>query len=154
MSCTDTTGAGVRVSNGEVISRVMKPGSVSMFFTLLANLGFDAKTKQVSCPIKQGGSYYGYGGAMGPSQFIPSTWALYSPKIASALGVTTPNPWNPEHAIMATALYVADLGAASSETRAACSYYGSGGSTCAYGRSVANYAVKLQKNIDFLTANQ
>ena len=67
---------------------------------------------------------------MGPSQFIPTTWAGYEDRIAKAVGVSMANPWDPEHAIMATAIYMQDLGAAgggyTAERTAALKYYAGG----------------------------
>ena len=67
---------------------------------------------------------------MGPSQFIPSTWSLYEKKISSAVGVATPDPWDPKHAFMASAIFLKDLGAAggtySDEREAALRYYAGG----------------------------
>jgi hypothetical protein len=55
---------------------------------------------------------------------------------------------------MASALYLTDLGATgnstSSQLRAACKYYGSGGSTCTYGRNVIALKNKIQGDIDYL----
>ena len=97
---------------------------------------------------------------MGPSQFIPSTWQLYESKLRTALSVSTPNPWDAHHAIMATALYLKDLGAAggtyTAERNAACRYYS--GRSCdnrtpvntPYGESVIKKAETFQDNIDFL----
>ena len=97
---------------------------------------------------------------MGPSQFIPSTWVLYESRLASALGVSTPNPWDAKHAITATGLYMKDIGAAggtySAERNAACRYYS--GRACdtrkptnyTYGDSVIKKAEAFQENIDFL----
>ena len=49
---------------------------------------------------------------MGPAQFIASTWVLFQDRITAALGLsTTPNPWNPQDAFMASSLYLSDLGA-------------------------------------------
>jgi hypothetical protein len=51
-------------------------------------------------------------------------------------------------------MYLGDLGAGggtySGEIRAACKYYGSGGTTCAYGRSVMNLKTSIQSDIDYL----
>jgi len=55
---------------------------------------------------------FGYGGAMGPGQFIPSTWNLYAPRLQALLG-RPGNPWNISDAFLATALYVSDYGATS-----------------------------------------
>jgi len=60
----------------------------------------------LSCPWNNG-----WGGAMGPSQFIPTTWESYGAALANLLGKTTANPWEPKDAIMATAYYMKQLGA-------------------------------------------
>jgi hypothetical protein len=125
----------------------------TIYKRIVKNLGLDVDSMPLSCPW-QGG----WGGAMGPSQFIPVTWDSYASRIASAVGVNTANPWNPEHAIMATALYVKDLGAAAggytAERTAALKYYaGSNWSlpqNAFYGNSVVNHAAGIQKQIDFL----
>ena len=156
-----TTGAGKRISNGEEIATVMKPSrDVAPFMSITSALGRDPYKTNVSCPIKSGGSYSGYGGAMGPSQFIPSTWRLYASKIASIAGAGTADPWNPEHAIIATSLLMRDNGASvqtyTAERNAACKYYSGrscSGSNEFYGNSVMNLATKLQADIDFLDGN-
>ncbi len=78
------------------------------FLALLGRLGLDPNSEfvKVSCPIAQHGSY---GGAMGPAQFIPSTWKLYESKIAAVTGNNPPNPWNNADAFAATAVYMKDL---------------------------------------------
>ncbi len=146
------TGNGVRVSSGAFVKGVMKPSrDVAPFLDITGALGRDWKTTRVSCPLS-----VGYGGAMGPAQFIPSTWVLFTTRLKAALG-TAPDPWNPEHAFMASAMYLADLGAAgggdASEKRAACKYYGSGGASCAYGNQVMAKVASIQRDIDVLDAN-
>ena len=78
-----------------------------IFLKLLAQLGIDPNSQAayVSCPNSDGV----YGGAMGPAQFIPSTWALYSSKISAVTGDNPANPWNNSDAFVATALYISDL---------------------------------------------
>jgi membrane-bound lytic murein transglycosylase B len=155
------TGAGKRISTGEQIATVMKPTrDVSPFMSITSALGRDPYATSVSCPIKSGGSYSGYGGAMGPSQFIPSTWVLYKSKIASIAGASQADPWNPEHAIIATSLLMRDNGANgqtyTTERNAACKYYSGracSGSNEFYGNSVMKLADKLQTDIDFLSGN-
>lgn len=145
-----TTGSGVGKNTGTVFLGIMKPGrDVAPFLDLASRLGFDPKTKPVSCP--QGA---GYGGAMGPSQFIPSTWASYEKRIARSAGVATPDPWIPRDAFFASSLYLADLGADaggySAEHTAAAKYYaGSGWRTRGqgYAGSVMKHAQNIQENM-------
>lgn len=146
------TGEGVNINSGKVWSNLMKATrDVKPFLEIAEKLGFNAFKTVVSCPIAGVG---GYGGAMGPAQFIPSTWKIFEERLRSELG-RLPNPWNPEDAFLASSMYLGDLGARagtySSELRAACKYYGSGGSTCSYGRSVMNLKVGIQADIDYLT---
>lgn len=146
-----TTGAGVNVSSGKVWPNLMKAGrDVAPFLDITSHLGFDAFKTVVSCPIPSAG---GYGGAMGPAQFIPSTWALFEDRLQAALGHYG-NPWDSQDAFTASAMYLSDLGASgdsyTSEIRAACKYYGTGGSTCAYGRSVMALRNSIQSDIDYL----
>lgn len=126
------------------------------FLRITKKLGLNPDTTPVSCPLASGG----WGGAMGPSQFIPTTWEMFETRIAKAAGVNVANPWNPEHAVTATSIYVSDLGANAqtytSERNAACKYYSGrscSGSNEFYGNSVMNIAAKLQKDIDFLKDN-
>ena len=81
---------------------------ISIFLDLLSRLDLDPNSEfvKVSCPIAQHGSY---GGAMGPAQFIPSTWKIYEEKIATVTGNNPPSPWNNADAFVATAVYIKDL---------------------------------------------
>ena len=149
------TGNGKGKNTGTFFERVMNVnwGDPKHFERITKALGRDWKTTPVSCPI--GGQYYyqgrGFGGAMGPAQFIPSTWALYETRIASAVGIKVADPWRAMDAFMASGLYLADLGAGngtySSEIAAACNYYGSGGSSCAYGTQVMARVNNIQVNM-------
>lgn len=125
----------------------------SLFLKIVNELGLDPDTTPLSCP--SGG---GWGGAMGPSQFIPSTWISIRSRVATAVGKAHANPWNPEDAIMATAIYLADRGAAAggytAERNAACRYYS--GAACKdgrkppnvfYGNSVTAIAKKIQETM-------
>ena len=146
---TDTdSGSGVNITTGMFWSNVMKaPRDTLPFLAITNQFGFDPKRTVVSCPIPSAG---GYGGAMGPAQFIASTWLLFQDRLRSALGHDG-NPWSAQDAFMASAMYLTDLGARagsySSQIRAACKYYGSGGSTCSYGRSVMGKATNIQTNM-------
>lgn len=150
------TGDGVGKNTGRVFAGVMKaPRDTVPFERITAALGKLWAATPVSCPITGG-----YGGAMGPTQFIPSTWVLYESRLAAALGTGgTPDPWDAKTAIMATALLMKDNGAAggtyTAEWNSACKYYS--GSSCsknksvaAYGDSVIKKAEGFQENIDFL----
>jgi membrane-bound lytic murein transglycosylase B len=151
------TGAGKGKNTGTPFAKVMRADAtrndVAVFLELMQKLGRDPYSTPVSCPI--GG--VGYGGAMGPSQFIPTTWKGLENKIAAAVGASVADPWNPKHAVMATAIFLKDLGAArrtpSAETEAAGRYY-AGGSWrtlgAPYSRSVLKFAEEYQNNIDFL----
>jgi hypothetical protein len=146
------TGAGVNINSGKVWSNLMKASrDVPPFLEIAGKLGFDPYKTVVSCPIAGVG---GYGGAMGPAQFIASTWKIFEDRLKSALGREA-SPWNPEDAFLASAMYLGDLGASSGtysgEIKSACKYYGSGGSTCSYGRSVMNLKTSIQADIDYLT---
>ena len=103
----------VKTGNGETVqgtfvSRVMKPSrDVQPFLQLTQELGRDPFNTPVSCPLPSIG---GYGGAMGPAQFIPSTWMLYRDRIAQLKG-SPADPWNIRDAFLASAVYLADVGA-------------------------------------------
>lgn len=146
-----TTGAGVGANTGKSFSNVMKPTrDVQPFINITSRLGLDWKKTLISCPIA---GVAGYGGAMGPAQFIASTWKIFEERLKTVLGHEA-NPWAAQDAFMASAMYLTDLGASGTSTasqlRAACKYYGSGGSTCSYGRSVQNLKKSIQSDIDYL----
>ncbi len=146
------TGAGVGKVNGKVFPNVMKPTrDVAPFLEITNALSFNAFQTAVSCPIA---GVAGWGGAMGPAQFIPSTWKLFEDRLQEILGHFA-NPWSPRDSFMASGIYLSDLGAvgtsASAQNKAACRYYGSGGSSCSYSRSVQKLKSKIQANIDLLS---
>ena len=126
----------------------------TIFLDIVAKLGRDPLDTPLSCPLNAST----WGGAMGPSQFIPATWRSYESKIASALGISAPDPWNPRHAFTATALYVKDLGASAggftAERTAALKYYAGGNwslpGNAFYGDQVMGHASTFQEQIDFL----
>jgi len=152
-----TTGNGKGANTGSYQQRVMSPvRDIPIFLDITAKLGINYSSTRVSCWIpmyRTDKSPYGWGGAMGPAQFIPSTWQLFETRLKSALGYTA-SPWNPKDAFMASAMYLTDLGAIgnspSLEHKAACRYYGTGGTTCSYSNSVMRLKVGIQANIDLL----
>jgi len=128
----------------------------SAFLRITKKLGINPDGQPLSCPMASGG----WGGAMGPSQFIPATWESYENRVSAAMSVFIANPWNPAHAVTATALYVRDLGANAqtytSEREAACKYYSGRGCSAPnvvnafYGNAVMTHAANFQKDIDVL----
>ena len=128
----------------------------SAFLRITKKLGISPDGQPLSCPFASGG----WGGAMGPSQFIPATWESYENRVAAAVGASVANPWNPAHAITATALYVRDLGANAqtytAEREAACKYYSGRGCSdpkvvnAFYGNQVMAHAAGFQTDIDVL----
>jgi peptidoglycan hydrolase CwlO-like protein len=151
------TGAGVGKNTGTPFSNVMKPmgmagrkGDVADFLRITSKFGLTWNTTPVSCPIA---GVAGYGGAMGPAQFIPTTWALFEGRLKTLLGRDA-NPWVARDAFAASAMYLTDLGgvgsSVSAQNIAACKYYGSGGGTCSYGNSVQRLKATIQANINLL----
>lgn len=124
------------------------------FVELTASLGFDPDLMPVSKK-----AWYGYcGGAMGPAQFMPTTWQLYENRIGQITGHNPPNPWDPFDAFAAAALLLKDNGAVSgdytSERNAALKYLaGSKWKKSAYsfyGDDVMALAAKYQEQINIL----
>jgi membrane-bound lytic murein transglycosylase B len=147
------TGSGVKKSSGAFVANVMKPTrDVKPFLQVTSDFGRDPMNTPVSCPLN-----VGYGGAMGPAQFIPSTWILFKDRIGAIRGKVSADPWDPQDAFLASGLYLADLGAssqtASTERNAACRYYSGkscSGSNSFYGNQVMARVKTMQDNIDLL----
>ena len=157
---------------------VMHPDRDQPVFMAIADvLGFNPRSQQVSCPWIRSGERLGWGGAMGPSQFIPSTWAIYggivntgdgkgwkyekgSDAIRSLTGKSSPsNPFNNQDAFMATALLMRDNGAAQgtykAEWTAAIRYFAGWGGPSnpvnfPYGDGVMSRKERLQGEIRIL----
>jgi hypothetical protein len=145
-----------------------------VFLALSGVLGFDPFTRKVSCPIYQSGERVGWGGAMGPSQFIPSTWAMYGGLVSTGNGWVyseandairkingsgaPANPFNNQDAFIATALLMRDNGADgtnSGDRLAALRYYsGWGGASnpanAFYGDQVMTRKTRLASEIQIL----
>lgn len=145
------TGEGIVAKSGQKIERVMKPGrDVPHFLNITKKLGKDPYNTLVSCPMS-----FGWGGAMGPAQFIPSTWALYGDRISSITGKPA-NPWDIKDAFLGAGLLLRDAGASSqtfeSEWRAAMIYFS--GSTNSkykfYGDSVMAITQQYASDIEDL----
>lgn len=91
-----------------------------IFKQICKDLGYDYKKKKISCSLS-----YGYGGAMGVAQFMPSTWAGYKSRISSYTGHKPANPWSLTDGVMGMAIKLRDAGASkkSGEYRASAIYY-------------------------------
>ncbi len=118
-----STGSGINARSGAVMSKVMSPRDIPSFVSILHDIGGDPTKTLVSCPQS-----IGWGGAMGPAQFIASTWVQFKDRTDTAMGISgMPDPWNPAHAIMTSAIYLSDLGAGNggytAEWNAACLYF-------------------------------
>jgi len=157
-----------------------------VFVYITQALGFNPDAMPVSKK-----PWYGWGGAMGPGQFIPSTWVCFGGFVNTNTNSCTPssgagnsfwqgpwqyvvskdrvrtllgasaisNPWDAQTAIMATAMLMADNGAAlqtpKAERLAALRYFAgwanAGKSAYAfYGDGVMEFAAEFQRNINQL----
>lgn len=152
----------------------MHPDRDQPIFAVIAQtLGFDPDSTPVSA--KPG---YGWGGAMGPSQFIPSTWAIYGgyvkdgngnwtydrnqDVIRQLVGKSEPsNPYDNRDAFIATGLLMRDNGANAgtydAERLAALRYFaGWGGASnpsyAFYGDGVMQHTQRIQQEINILDA--
>lgn len=146
-----------------------------VFLALAATVGFDPETQPVSCPLVRNGRRIGWGGAMGASQFIPSTWGIYGgfPNVPNGsikyqrrqdiirqmLRLDRPsNPFINQDAFTATALLLRDNGANGTyhgDRLAALRYYaGWGGARRPenqfYGDQVAERKARLKREIKIL----
>ncbi|MFZ2038425.1 MAG: hypothetical protein WAV11_00595 [Minisyncoccia bacterium] len=92
---------------GTVMSDTQKPS----FLSLMKELEMDPNITPVSCPIYSDGQY---GGALGPAQFMPSTWwdvinkTGYKLRIGKIVGSSTPSPFTNRDAFVGTGLYLKD----------------------------------------------
>jgi peptidoglycan hydrolase CwlO-like protein len=158
-------GDGINKNSGAAVDGLMKPTrDVDPFMSLTQTLGLDPYKQAVSCAPS-----YGYGGAMGPGQFIASTWVLYSSRIASMLGHAAPaNPWNNLDAFTAVGLLMkdngapADLGATpgcpSAGCEAALRYFAGWGNAdnpaySFYGDGVMSFAAQFKSDINTLAGS-
>ena len=125
-----------------------------VFEQIMARLGLDPDLMPVSAKPS-----YGWGGAMGPAQFIPSTWILYEDRVGQLAGQVPPNPWDPRTAFIASGLLMADNGADrgtyASERLAALRYFAGWANAekaayAFYGDGVMGLAAKYQQQIDIL----
>ncbi len=141
-----------------------------VFYSIVQSLGLAPD----SVPVSKKQSY-GCGGAMGPAQFIATTWAMYAgypapgyaydsskDRVGKLTGDTPPSPWAPKDALMASALYLTDSGAdaktPAAEFKAAMCYLAGCGNTGNkslqfYGNQVLCNELKYQQDIDTITGS-
>jgi type IV secretory pathway VirB2 component (pilin) len=121
-------------------------------------------TTHVSCSLSTG-----HGGAIGLTQFLPSTWIAMrdSPAGKAAFGNNadqghgangTPDPWNTQDALMMTAVFLKAKGGATTDPvqqkAAVCAYFGSCNSSGVdYGNQVMAQAASIQKQVAVAKAN-
>ncbi len=141
-----------------VMSNSQKPA----FLRFMEELKMNPDTTPVSCPIASDGAY---GGAMGPAQFMPTTWELYESRVAEVTGADPASPFNNFDAFTATALYLKDgltsckqiySSSFSQENCAAAKYYAGKNyksymSVGRYGYRVADRAVKFEDDIETIS---
>ena len=172
---TDIKTGGGMYSNGKLLSRIIHPTrDLPIFIEIIRDSQRVMENTPVSCWISQcatsyRGSYlysgasvredgsivcaksgyvpFGFGGAMGPAQFIPSTWRLVEDKVKESTGKSVVDPWNLLDSFTASATYLKQLGGGSTsgEYSAASRYYGGSSS---YASSVRTRAWCIQEYID------
>jgi len=172
---TNNETGGGKYSSGKLVSRIIHPTrDLPIFLDIINKSGRTMEKTPVSCWVldcvsKYGGSYfhckasvaedgsvscaksgyvaYGFGGAMGPAQFIPSTWKIYEEKVKDKTGKSIADPWNLHDAFTGAALYLKDLGGGkqTGEYSAASRYYGG---SSAYAKSVSTRTWCIQEFTD------
>lgn len=135
----------------------MKPAEQPIFEQIVRELGLDPNKMPVSCK-----PWYGWGGAMGPAQFIPSTWIAYRERVSQITKNNPPSPWNILDSFIAAALKLTDSGANlrtyDAEWKAAMIYFaGSNWSKPSlrfYGDDVMTIAQRFEADIQILEKNR
>lgn len=147
-------GDGIYIKTGNRAPRTMKPTrDVQPFLSIIKELNSALKLKTgsfdtpVSCCMVRSGKYFGWGGAMGPAQFIPSTWMIYKERIENSTGDIPANPWNVRDAFLANGFFLKDKGAGKqtyeSEIYSALKYFGCTSSWCR-----SNYGIPVMRASD------
>lgn len=137
---------------------IMKPDrDQGPFLSIMQELGRDPDGTPVSCPMHdKKGKQIGWGGAMGPAQFIPSTWVRYKNKAAALSGKSQADPWDIRDAFAAAALLLKAGGADETKNgqwKAAMRYF-SGGTNSRYrfyGDNVLALTAKYEQDIKDLS---
>jgi len=146
------SGASVNINNGQRFSNGIHPSrDIPPFLQITKELGKDPLKTPVSCPMS-----VGYGGAMGPAQFIPSTWQSIRGQVRNILG-REPNPWSIRDSFLASGVLLTNSGAGSrtrqGEWNAAMIYF-SGSTTNSsffwYADQVINRADQFERDIEVM----
>lgn len=166
-----TNGDGIGVNTGTIYPRTLRAtvrpsqtiSDVEAFIQVTTELGRDPYGTRVSCWPQiylDDGTPYGFGGAMGPAQFIPTTWLIYKDRIRAMLGEPA-DPWILRHAFVASAIKLVSAGAAKqtydAEWCSAMIYYSGRCPGDSWNQFYANQvmarAAEYQKEIDLLEGN-
>lgn len=123
------------------------------FIQICEKLGLDPD----KTPVSKRPSY-GWGGAMGPAQFLPSVWLSYEAQIAKLIGHNPPDPWDVEDAFAAAGLKMAQAGAnqqtPEAEWKAAQIYFAgrrwNSPTYYFYGDQVMEMAAVIQEQLDII----
>lgn len=123
------------------------------FMQITGELGLNPDSVFVSAE-----PYYGCGGAMGPAQFIPTTWLSYQDEIAAVTGHNPPSPWSLDDSFTAAAIKLSNDGASkqtyTAEREAAMTYLGGRKRTNViyrYGNQVMDLAASIQREVDLIS---
>ena len=136
----------------------MHPRDFNAFQIITSALGLNPDSTPVSKK-----PYYGWGGAMGPAQFLPTTWLLYADAAANLTGRRPPSPWNIGDAFTASGLMLAESGADkqtyAAESKAAKIYiagrrWNTSLTARIYANNVMAEAGRIQKDIDILNQSK
>lgn len=136
----------------------MHPRDFNAFQIITSALGLNPDSTPVSKK-----PYYGWGGAMGPAQFLPTTWLLYADAVTNLTGRRPPSPWNIGDAFTASGLMLAESGADkqtyATESKAAKVYiagrrWNTSLTARIYANNVMAEAARIQKDINVLSQSK
>ncbi len=122
--------------------------------TALKKIATDLKIDYTKINMSCSGGGSNNGGAIGLTQFIPTTWLQFKDNAAVLLG-HQPNPWDIGDALMMAALKLKNDGGVNDQLGAACHYFGScsstvscgGGTNGTYGQCVMGKKLSIQQQI-------
>lgn len=116
------SGLGTNVGGGRYKTD-MNPAQWDTFKKICSELGIDPSNVPVSrracynSDAKDGCG--GWGGAMGPAQFMPATWLGYKSKVEKVTGEAPANPWSLKDSLVAMGLKLATVDGVTTGDRAA-----------------------------------